>query len=163
MQPDLRNKHRFNLPRMLKEIAYILSVLFTASISSCALSHSRVYQTITASIAHRSTIATIGSIVSEYAFFFLIAKLFILFETYPEETALISWVYRLDVVVMLFLWSLFLQGVFSRHPIYEITKFMRNNTSTVPPSIFTWSFWFRFHNPFWSSRALLIQENSIIY
>jgi hypothetical protein len=116
----------------------------------------------TANIIPRQKLGMLGSMVSEYPFFFIAAKLFILFELRHEEffgNYWIGWIYVLDVANALFYFSLFLHAVFSRHPIYEQTKFMRDHTSSYPPSIFSWSFWFRFHNPFWSSRQLLIQSN----
>jgi hypothetical protein len=146
----------------MQALLYTLSVLFTVAISSTALSNSRVYQSMTASFIPRHQLALLGTIVTEYPFFFIAAKLFILYELSGQNLFSGYWlgkVYYLDISNILFYWSLFLQAVFSRHPVYEYTKFMRNRTSSFPPTIFTFSFWFRFHNPFWSSRPLLKQEN----
>jgi hypothetical protein len=144
----------------LQAVLYVFSVLFTWTISTTALSHSRVYQTLTAAIVPRQKLGMLGSLVSEYAMFFIIAKLFILYELRGLELVdWMGWVYTADVLNILFLWSLFLQAVFSRHPLYEQTKFMRDHTSSLPTSVFSFGFWFRFHNPFWSSHQLLIQSN----
>jgi hypothetical protein len=138
------------------EIVYGLSVIFTTLISTTAISHSRVYQTMTANVISRRKLAAIGTIVTEYSFYFIIAKLFILYEFRQFAK---GYMYTLDVLNLLYFWSLFLHAVFSRHPLYEQTKFMRDRTSSFPPLITSWSFWFRFHNPFWSSRQLLVQSN----
>lgn len=129
------------------------------------LSHKPVFQTITKSFISRPKLSFISSIISEFSIYILLSKMLIVYElaSIPNffKTGLVRSLYWMDLAVMLTLWGLFLQGVFSRHPIYEATKFMRNSTSTTPPSIFTWSFWFRFSNPFWMSRTLLVHEGGI--
>ncbi|KAJ2995261.1 hypothetical protein HDV02_000916 [Globomyces sp. JEL0801] len=109
----------------------------------------------------RKKIAYIGSLVSEYPAYILSSKLLVLYEVPSAtfESDFMLWVYRLDIGIMLYLWALFLQSVFSRHPIYEATKFLRNETSTVPPSVYDISFWLRFNNPFWEARNILLQDN----
>lgn len=141
---------------------YFSSVLFTGLLTSTCLAHKPAYQLLTTSLISRSRLSLLSSIVTEYSIFILLAKMFFIYEIsgpgffVPFVSATL---YKFDLAIMLTLWALFLKSVFSRHPIYEATKFLRNPASTSPPSIFTYSFWFRFSNPFWSSRSLLIHES----
>jgi acetyl esterase/lipase len=104
----------------------------------------------------RQLLAKISSFVYEYAVYILLLK--VVFQILSKESN--EWIYRLDVVVMLCLWALFLKSVFSRQPVYEETKFLRDSTSGISPSAFSLSFWFRVNNPFWESRNILIQQSS---
>ena len=144
-------------------VFYVSSVAGSALLTSTTLSHKPVFQTLTSPFLPRPKAALLASIVSEYSIFVLLSKLFILYELSGQSFFNGFWMstlYRFDIAIILILWGLFLQAVFARHPIYEASKFMRNSSSTIPPSIFSWSFWFRFANPFWHSRSLLIHESS---
>jgi L-cystine uptake protein TcyP (sodium:dicarboxylate symporter family) len=117
---------------------YLFEVISTALITSTALSHMRLYQSLASLFLTRYSMAKMGTVVSEYAFFILAAKMFFVYELKDCFTS-IKWevLYYVDMFLMLSLWALFLQALFSRNPIYENTKFFRNNTSTMPPSLFT--------------------------
>jgi hypothetical protein len=142
---------------------YLIQVLFTAVLTSSAISNSRVYQSFSSIFIRREVLGRIGSIVSEYPIFILAAKLFMVHELIPfMHEGHWNVVFTFDAFLMLSLWALFLQSVFARHPVYEQTKFYRDSTSTVPPSLFTASFWFRFCNPFWTSNLIRWNENSIL-
>ncbi|KAJ3269643.1 hypothetical protein HDV01_001159 [Terramyces sp. JEL0728] len=141
-------------------ILYVLSVLVTGLLALTSLAHTKIFH----SLKNAQQLAIISSIVTEYSVYILSSKLMMLYEmdsSYFDST-IMTIIYRLDIVITLSFWAFFLQSVFSRHPIYEQTKFMRNETSTIPPSIFTVSFWFRFNNPFWDARNILFQDN-ILY
>lgn len=148
-----------------QQTLYCLLVLYTALLTSTCLSHKATYQKLTAPFVSRPKLALISSIISEYAVFFLLAKLFILYELSGSDffTGSLLYIYRVDIGILLTLWALFLQAVFARQTIYESTRSMRNQASTSPKSVFSFSFWFRFSNPFWSSRSLLIHESSTTF
>lgn len=145
-------------------LLYAIQTMASLLLTSTTLAHKPVFQTITHSLLSRPKLSQISSIVSEYSIFILFSKMLIVYElsrTAAFFSGTLLAFYYVDLAVMLSLWALFLQAVFSRHPIYEATKFMRNSASTAPPSIFTWSFWLRFNNPFWMSRTLLVHEGGM--
>ena len=148
----------------LAQGAFAAYTIFTGLLTSTIMSHKPVYQTLVQPLVGRPKLAHIASIVAEYSNLILLSKILIAYEVVGTSFFDGFWmtlVYRLDLAIMLTLWGQFLQSIFSRHPIYEATKFMRNSSSTTPPSVWSFSFWFRFANPFWSSRSLLVHENSM--
>lgn len=149
----------------MSKFLYFGQVAFTFLLTSTALAHKPVYQTALKPFLSRQKLSVIQSLVTEYCSFILLSKLFFIYEvsgTNYFDGNYTSLLYKLDMAIMLTLWGLFLQSVFCRHPLYDATKFMRNESSSRPPSIFTWSFWLRFSNPFWTSRSILVHDG-IVY
>ena len=146
-------------------LLYATTTISSLLLTSTWLAHKPVYQTITKPFLSRPKLSFLSSLVSEYSIYILFSKMLLIYQLSGHEFftqgLLITRLYHLDLVIMLNLWALFLQAVFSRHPIYEATKFMRNSASTCPPSLFTLSFWFRFSNPFWMSRTLLMHQGGM--
>lgn len=144
------------------QILYVGFTIISGLLTSSLFSPNQVYQTLTKPVLSRSQLSILSSIISEYSVFLLAFKIYLIYnlDTSGNSSWILTAFIRLDVAVCLVLWATFLQAVFSRFPIYEATKFMRNSSSTSPPSLFKWSFWFRFSNPFWASRSLLMHESS---
>jgi Carboxylesterase family len=136
---------------------YFLQVLASVLLLSTSFAHKKAYQTALKQLLSRQKLSKIQSLVTEYSFLFLATKLFLIYEWGSEST----FFYNLDISLVLILWALSLQALFSRQSIYELTKFMRTETSSKPPSLFTWSFWLRFTNPVWQSRSILIHQDVI--
>ncbi|KAI8846710.1 Alpha/Beta hydrolase protein [Chytridium lagenaria] len=119
---------------------------------------------------HRYLIMIIGTLVTDFPFFFLLIKSIVLFwfksqgvfthDPADADASLWSeWIYYADVFVFLGYWALTLQLYFAKNVVDNATAVYRNAESTDAPGVFTAGFWFRIMNPFWSPRHVKIHRD----
>lgn len=141
-------------------LLYLAALLTSFTIVIISFADAFVFHSV--SFYYRLPLSYAGTLVTEFAHVFLLAKLGLFYVVKGKPFWLhpiMFYLYWLDVVIALYFWTLFLQSYFTRHPVYVRTKFYRDETSTYPPHLFSISFVARFLNPLWHARGLKLQDN----
>ncbi|KND03944.1 uncharacterized protein SPPG_01395 [Spizellomyces punctatus DAOM BR117] len=140
---------------------YALSVGLTGLL--CVLS--QLPSPANSSRKYRFNVLILSTLITEFPQVFLFFKFLILYfatKVGVFELAYSNWLYRLDIVVFLTIWGLFLQCYFARYVVEEQTKVFRAADSHDPPGFFHLGYWFRLLNPFWSARNVMVHPD-IVY
>eukprot|EP00842_Homolaphlyctis_polyrhiza_P004154 jgi/Hompol1/473/HPOL_002504-RA len=145
-------------------LVYAANVIGTGLLVASAFAHEEQVSAYALLYVSRQRLAQLATVASEFPMAVLVPKLALVAVAARQRLfvhALLAPLYWLDVAVMLALWALFLQSYFARYCVFEATRMLVDRSSLVPPPLISFSFWFRFLNPFWevSPRNLGIHEN----